>query len=175
MIHFIQPYDFNLNIGKAYNKEIEPLEGWICLTDQDTLKFEGFAEKVDQIINVSNENMLITCMTNRLRKANKCVVPGMYDEERISKHMEKYNALWDRYGTFLDNINVVPGMFMLFHKSLWEKVKFREDTIKFDTLFTMDARAKGMQIKVAKGLYIFHLYRWGKDDPENYIEHLLKK
>lgn len=173
-INYIQPFALDLNIGKAYNDAIKPLEGWICITDQDTLKFEGFGNRVNEIVEKAQKNMLITCHTNRLRKANNCVIHSLYDEDSITKHQAFYHALWNRYGVTFDNINVVPGMFMLFHKSLWDLVKFREDTIKFDTLFTMDCRKAGAQIKIAKGLYILHLYRWGQKDPENYIKHLEK-
>ena len=174
MINFIQPYDFNLNIGKAYNEAIEPLEGWICLTDQDTLKFEYFAQYVKEIISTIDENTVFTCMTNRLRRNNPQVVKECFDETDIDKHFNYFNNLWDVYGTELIPCETIGGVCMVFHKSAWEKVKFVENVNTFDRIFSHQVRQVGCRTMLAKGLYIFHLYRWGKDDPENNIAHLIK-
>lgn len=173
MIHFIQPYSFELNIGKAYNEAIEPLDGWICITDQDTLKFEGFANKVKEIVDHASKKDVITCVTNRLNNLNQNLVDGMYNEPDINKHFEVYNRLWDEHGNSLEGTKMpIAGVFMLFHKSVWDKVKFVENSIQFDSLFTEEVKRKGFNTKVAKGLYIFHLYRWGKS--VNDIKHLTK-
>jgi len=161
MCSFIQPYSFDGNVGKAYNIAVKPLRGWICITDQDTLKFYGFANKVRRIIKNSNKDMLITCKTNRLRKDNTNVLLELYNENDISIHKKKYKELWKTYGTETQRTKeAIPGMFMLFHKSLWDKVKFKENEPNFDNHFTVDVRQAGFTTHVAKGLYIFHLYKW---------------
>ena len=163
-MNFIQPYDFNINIGKAYNEACDPLYGWICITDQDTLKFDGFAQKVKQITEIADKTQVITCMTNRLRKDNINVVQELYDESDINVHLNKYNALWDEYGTTLERTKMpIAGVFMLFHKTVWNTVKFRENDPTFDGAFSVDVRRAGFTTWTAKGLYIFHLYRWGRD------------
>ena len=174
MIHFLQPYDFNLNIGKAYNDAIEPLDGWICITDQDTLKFDRFAQRVRAIIETIDENTAFTCMTNRLRRNNPCVLAHLFDESDINVHLGVFESLWARYGTQLEDTEVMAGVCMVFHKSAWEKVKFAPNTNVFDRVFSHYLRQKGVRVCVAKGLYMFHLYRWGKEDPENNVAHLVK-
>lgn len=176
MIHFIQPFDFNINIGKAYNDTIAQLSNdWICITDQDTLKFEGFAQRVKSITDISKNNYLITCKTNRLRKTNKCIEPGFYEEDSINTHQSLYHSLWRTYGNELTPIGLVPGMCMIFHKELWGKVKFQENSIVFDTQFSRSVLRAGGKLFIAKGLYIFHLYRWGKQNAENNIDHLINR
>lgn len=161
MINFIQPYSFDGNIGKAYNDAIEPLDGWICITDQDTLKFYGFAQRVKQITEAADTNMLIGCMVNRLRKDNTNVLSDFYYERDISTHLLVFEGIWAKNGVKLERSKeVVAGVFMLFHKSLWEKVKFKENEINFDNHFSVDCRKAGFVTMVAKGLYIFHLYKW---------------
>ena len=65
---------------------------------------------------------------------------------------------------------------MVFHKSLWEKVGgFREDQTFFDKYFSYDVYDKGGVCMIAKGLYIFHLYRWGSLNPVSEVKHLVKK
>lgn len=173
VINYIQPYSYELNIGKAYNEAIEPLEGWICITDQDTLKFEGFAQRVKEIVNSAEITQVITCATNRLRKDNTNVIHELYDESDINVHYDKFNELWRTYGSKLERTKEpIAGVFMLFHKSVWKKVKFIEDAINFDSLFTTMCRQNGFTTHVAKGLYIFHLYRWGRNVAD--ISHLIK-
>lgn len=175
-IRFIQPFSYELNIGQAYNEAVAelPSDCWVCITDQDTLKFDSFAHKVQQIAAKAPKNALIGCYTNRLRKTNQAVFTPLYDNADIDDHYDHYNRRWDAYGTQLERCQLVAGVFMLFHKSLWESVKFREDTYKFDAYFSNDVQKAGGQLLLAKGLYIFHLYRWGQRDPENYLTHLEK-
>ena len=177
MIHFLQPYDYNLNIGKAYNYSISllPPDSWICITDQDTLKFEGFAQRVLEIVRKSEKNYLITCKTNRLRKSNKTVVSNYFENDSVRDHLELNEQLWKENGTNLEPYNLAAGVCMIFHKSMWEKVKFEENTVVFDRLFSRDFINNGGKIFIAKGLYLFHLYRYGKKDPENNISHLINK
>lgn len=174
MINFIQPYSYELNIGKAYNEAIEPLEGWICITDQDTLKFDGFAQRVKQIIETIDEDTLFTCMTNRLRKNNKQVLTHLFDETDINVHLNEFERLWSLNGVKMTDTDTIAGVLMVFHKKVWEKVKFVENAPNFDRIFSGQCRNAGFKTKLALGLYIFHLYRWGKHDPENYVAHLIK-
>ena len=173
MINFIQPFSYELNIGKAYNEACKDLEGWICITDQDTLKFEGFAQRVKKITENAQETFVITCVTNRLREDNTNVVHSLYNEADINVHFKKFNELWALYGDRIDKTREpIAGVCMIFHKSVWEKVKFVENAINFDSLFTTHCKTAGFLPCVAKGLYIFHLYRWGRDVAD--ISHLIK-
>ena len=174
MINFIQPYSFELNIGKAYNEACKDLEGWICITDQDTLKFEGFANRVKEIIDGADKTMVITCATNRLRKDNTNVIHALYNVSDINIHLKEFERLWGLYGAKIERTREpIAGVCMIFHKSVWEKVKFVENAINFDGLFTVMCRKEGFTTWVARGLYIFHLYRWGRDVSD--ISHLIKK
>lgn len=174
MINFIQPFAYDLNIGREYNERISELDGWICITDQDTLKFEGFAQHVKEIVENAQEDWIITCMTNRLRQDNTNVIMELYDESDVWVHFYKFKDLWDEFGAELEPTKEpIAGVFMLFHKSAWEEVRFIENAINFDRLFTDMCKKKGYKPHVAKGLYIFHLYRWGRDVAD--ISHLVKK
>lgn len=172
MINFIQPYSFELNIGKAYNEACEPLEGWICITDQDTLKFDGFARRVKEITDNAMITQVITCRTNRIRADNENIIHGLNDESDIGVHLKVFDALWEEHGAKLDSTRMpIVGMCMIFHSSVWEKVKFIEEAINFDSLFTTHCKQAGFTTHVAKGLYIFHLYRWGKE--VGCVDHLI--
>jgi len=177
-ISFIQIYDFDLRISQNLNNVVKNLPNqWICLTDQDTLKFPTFADNLRQIILNSGvtENDLLGCMTNRLRPTNPAVINELYDEADINVHFNKADALWYEYGTDIFKADLVAGCCMVFHKSLWEKVGgFNEDKIFFDKYFSKSVIENGGNCYIAKGLYIFHLYRWGSASPVDSVEHLIK-
>ncbi len=178
MIHFIQPYDFDLNIGKAYNDTIELFDDndWICITDQDVLKFSGFANNVREVIKSVSKDTIFTSRVNRLAKRNEAVITELYDCGDIDEHKDMAEFLWEQNGTLLTDTKVIAGCCMVFHKSLWLDVGgFVENSIHFDSQFSKAARIKGKQLKIAQGIYIFHLYRWGLENPAHQILHLIKK
>ena len=161
MVNFIQPFAYDKNVGREYNRVVRLLSGWICITDQDTLKFNGFAQRVKKITDQADKSQVITCRVNRLRKDNKNVIQTLYEESDINPHFDKFNELWNTYGTELERTKEpIAGVCMIFHKSVWNKVKFRELESNFDNHFTTDVRQAGFTTHVAKGLYIFHLYKW---------------
>ena len=62
---------------------------------------------------------------------------------------------------------------MLFPKSVWEKVGgLKEKSVHVDIEFTNAVRKKGGKVGIAQGLYVLHMYRWGKADARNYTKHL---
>lgn len=177
-INFLQIYDFDLNLSKRLNETIEYLPNeWICLTDGDTLKFPSFAPNLKTILEAGevNENDLLGCMVNRLNPNNPAVVSELYDEGDISKHFNKAVELWNDHGTETFEARIVAGSCMVFHKSLWTKCGgFDESKTFFDKYFSYSVVENKGRCLIAKGLYIFHLYRWGSESPRDSVEHLVK-
>ena len=174
-INYLQVYDYNLNISQSLNKAVKNLNGWICLTDQDTLKFPSFMDNLKEILKDADKNNLIGSTTNRLRPSNPQVIQELFNESDIDKHFDYSIDCWDQFGTTLEETNLIAGSCMVFHKSLWEKVGgFDEDKIFFDKYFSYKVNEVGKCL-IAKGLYIFHLYRWKANDPVSSVHHLIKK
>ena len=171
-IHYISPFSTSNNIGGEYNNRISelPKNCYVVLRDCDTMFLNSdIGHRIEAIILANPEYQLITCMTNRIGLPYLCV-DNMFDEPDIQKHLDLAQTI---NGTNVYPCLVAPGMLMIFHKSVWEKVKFIENSIYFDRQFSQDVLDKGMSIGVATGLYLFHLYRFGKENPRNYTEHLL--
>ena len=171
MITFLQPYAFDLQIGTAYNKAIEKAEGWICITDQDTLKPPGFAERVHEVIKKhGDKNRLFGCMTNRVGKPHPAIIQSMYQEDSITKHLEASKTLWKAHRTAIEPVKIVPGYCMVFHKSLAVRWRpFTHNTYKFDVEASNQSNTYLM-----KGVYLIHLYRWQhRENPRPHIDHLL--
>lgn len=165
------------NIGKGINEFIEmlPEDSWVCIRDSDTLFLTSEQQRQIQDIVDSNPPFdLIGCRTNRLRSP-KQAVEGAFDVDSMAWHIELAKVLEKEYYGVIDSLmepEVVAGMFMLFRKSLWDKVKFQEKTIQFDSIFTNEVRKFGT-IGIAQGIYLFHLYRYGAEDPSSEVRHIV--
>lgn len=182
-IHHITPYHYALgkiNIGGYYNSVIDALpdDSVIVLRDQDTLILNpnDFNKQLYYIISpfVMDSYDLLTCMTNRIGLKDHCV-PGMFEEESISRHIEKASELRSEFGHKIVETSVAPGMLMIFHKITWARHKFEENSIFFDRIFSKKVIQSGGKIGLCKGMYLLHLYRWGQINPEQYTEHLKQK
>jgi len=169
-IDFIQPYSFDLHIGDVYNKAIRECTDWICLTDQDTLKPPGFAERIHQVLQKDGrKDTLYGCMTNRVGWNHPAIVKEMFMEDSIAKHLQTAKDLWENHGTDLQPTEVVPGYCMLFHRDLVDTwPPFHPRSIGFDRL----ASQKTKRVVLMKGVYIVHLYRYGHKDPSGKTSHL---
>jgi hypothetical protein len=175
-IFFLSCYAKDKNFGKEYNDRISelPNDAWICLMDQDVLPLDPFfGSKVHELIKNRGYYDIIGCMTNRLRD-EKQLHNGKFSEETdILKHKEIAALRWSKFAYKITSAQSIAGMFMIFHKSTWEKIKFKENSLRFDIIFCIDAAKKDFKIGIAQGLYVFHMYRLGSKDPYNDIKHLL--
>lgn len=174
-IRFIHPFDFDCNIGRSYNKIIsEQIDDcWICITDMDTMPplASEFAYQVQDLITNNPNFDAFTCMTNRVGIAEHCV-PGIFDEADITKHIAKANEL--KAITTVEPTLICTGYCMIFHKSVWQKYKFRENLIAFDIEWSRRLMFYGLKIGLAKGIYLFHLYRFLSPNPLMERNHFLR-
>ena len=179
-IHYLQPFAMDKNIGGAYNKALRalPREDYVAITDQDTLKFFGFAQRLNEVLNSLEDpaNTLLTCKTNRLKLPNPQVVEELYDQDSIAAHQEYFNNNWKKYGTETERLKVAAGVLMVFNVgTLLNLGGFAENSIVFDKLISFKYLASGKRVLMAQGLYLFHLYRYGTPNPGEAYTHLLKK
>lgn len=171
IIHYITPFSTAKNIGAEYNARISELpdDCFICLRDGDTMFLTpDWGSHIAKIITANPEYDLITCMTNRVGRKELCA-PGMFNVESITDHVNYANSI--KSNNVID-CTMAPGYCMIFKKSVWERVKFKENSITFDKLFSFGVAKTGGKVGVATGLYLLHLYRWNQKYPQTYIKHL---
>jgi GT2 family glycosyltransferase len=178
-IHYSTPFSTEKNIGKAYNEFMEtvPEGDFVCLRDGDTLFLRpDWGKQIDAIIkDNAHKFKLISCVTNRLRADHQLYNNRFSNDGNISNHLNIANDLYEMYYDEVLPTSYVAGLCLIFNKDTWKAVGgFRENSILFDKEFNTDIRAKfgGNPIGIAKGLYLFHLYRWGSKDPYNDTQHL---
>lgn len=173
-IDFIQPYAFDGKIGKEYHERIsESTSDLVCITDQDTLKPPGFAERLHDTMKwLWEPGKMFTCMTNRIGYNHPAKVGELFTEERISFHLDHAELLWRLNGRKYMSVKVCPGYCMVFSPEDYRKLPqhLPDTTITFDKQLS-----RWFQTYLLTGIYIIHLYRWhNKDKPEESQEHLHK-
>ena len=182
-VHHISPARSDKNYGKAINDIVRllPDDSWVCLRDIDTLPLDhsAFIRQCEEIA-AKNEFGLVSCMTNRLGLPHQLINGRSQPEHSINLNREVHRAkaLAKQYGSQVDETEKeVAGVMMLFPKKVWADVGgFREGGILFghqllDNVFYEAVRDKGYRVAIAPGIYLLHLYRWGKDRRNK--EHLI--
>jgi hypothetical protein len=61
---------------------------------------------------------------------------------------------------------------MIFQKKTWEKYRFSDNSIRFDSEFTDKVKEDGGKLAIMQGVYVFHDYRLGHENSMYYIDHL---
>lgn len=183
-VHHITPGRSDKNIGKAINAIIETLpdSDWICLRDIDTLPMyhEKIYKQCEDIASAA-EFDLVGCMTNRLGLHYQLVGGRKSNDSDIMNHRKIGVDLYNQHGSNVMPIHqAIGGLFMLFPKSTWLKVGgFPEGGIQinghfFDYHFCKSVMQQRLRIGIAKGIYLFHYYRFEHgEDTRKAIRHLL--
>lgn len=178
-IHYSNPWSSDKNIGRAYNEFCArvPENDWICLQDGDVMYLTDFwGKQIEDIIKLNPQYALIGCYTNRLASPHQCYNGEFSENTDLIHHMEIAERLYKDHYADVEHIHKgIAGMFMLFPKKTWLKHRFRENTNAFDSFFSKEVLKAGGKIGLAKGLYVLHRYRLGKENPTTNIEHLLNK
>jgi len=176
-VYHITPY-LTGDIGKAINQSIQPLpeDAWICLRDTDTMFLTPQQGAWVELVARSNPPFdLIGCSTNRLASGYQLFDGICSDVTDISEHQRKAFEAIQKYGLEIEEVpNGTPlaGMFMLFRKSLWNEFKFEERSVQFDLILSDALHKAGKRLGILRGLYLFHLYRLGADNPAKATAHL---
>lgn len=180
-IWYLTPYALDKKIGREYNQCIEnlPDNDWICLRDGDTIFMQPESQWGKQIYDIAlkhgKEFPLIGAVTNRLASTEQLYQKRFDSNPNYNEHKRRGKELFENH---YDDVVSLPkpcaGMFMLFSKKTWQKYKFKEGPPywDFDTDFGMRIMADGGKVGLAKGIYLFHDYRWGYNAPKKYKKHL---
>lgn len=179
-VWYFTPGRGDKNLGQSYNDHcaLAGPDDWICVRDGDTIFLNPYWPKQieDIIIKHGDRYPLISCYTNRL--GLEWQLPYGFSENSDILHHTK---LADKhYQEFYDEVITSPretaGLFMLFPKSTWDKVKFEPGLTNggtfIDWAFANAVMTKLGRIGIAKGIYLFHFYRFNRKNKRDY-EHLL--
>lgn len=178
-IFYSNPFSVDKNIGKAHNDFIKSLnandDDWIVIQDGDMLYLtDDWGKRIEEALKKDGQNFgLIGCYTNRLRGKHQLHGNKFSYETDIKKH---YEIALTYGGCGVQEIKeYIAGFFMCFQYKTWKKIKFTENSLAFDSLFSMRVKELGLKIGLIRSLYVFHSYRlWADLEPWNEKKHLLK-
>jgi len=169
--HFV-PASGDKNLGRSYNQhcEVVPDNDWILIRDGDTMFLHSqWPKQIEDIIRKhGKEYPLISCVTNRLGLSWQTPY-GISDNPNVLDH---YEIAMKHYEDYYDVVDKSPkptaGLFMLFPKNTWNEIKFAEGLTgngKFiDWQFSESVKRKFGKIGIAKGIYLFHFYRFAQEN-----------
>ena len=178
-IHWICPYRIDKDLGRGTNDAVSVLktekEDWIGLTDYDTLFLLPETKKnIESIIRIGNYDVL-GCLTNRIGAAEQRLGGYFNEDDRILYHMQLARNAWRDKGTQVLPASGPLAAFMLcFSMSAYQKCGgFIEGQLNFDSLFSQRARKSGLRLGIMQGIYVWHSYRLGSDNPRADYKHLV--
>lgn len=178
MIYYVKPFCHQKRLGYIHNQycEIVPNDDdWICIVDPDVMFLQPNTQKhIEDIVSQRGDQWdVLGCTTNRIGVPDQCYAPEvMFECNDMHAHTQIALGNYIIEKDKIIEADLVAGFLMLFKKSLWNKIKFQEG-INFDIKFCEAVKSIGGRIGIMKGIYVFHLYRWGKDNPKSYKRHLL--
>jgi len=179
-VHHITAGRSDKNIGKAINDLVKglPDSDWICLRDIDTMPMNhvDFFNQCEEIANNGGFE-LVSCMTNRIGIEDQQHNGIISDDPNIENHIKIGKELFEAHGSsVVRTFKTLAGVMLLFPKSIWTKVGgFDEGGIVdlnnhfHDYNFSIKVKRAGGSLGIAKGIYLFHLYRWGFDHPHKHL------
>ena len=178
MIFHITPY-LPGDIGKGINDTISvlPEDSWICLRDIDTMfLLPEQPAWLESIVRSNPDFDVLGASCNRLGSTYQLFNNERSEDPNILHHIEIAKRAHLEWGNSIEEVPtdaILAGFFLLFRKSLWNEIPFEERSIQFDIIFSKALHANNKRLGLLRGLYLFHTYRLGNDDPRKAVSHLL--
>lgn len=168
-VFYFTPGDPHKKIGKTYNAHCEGVpnnEDWICVRDGDTAFLtSNWSEIISETIKRYPDTALFGCYTNRIGLDYQLTPEEGFSENLDMRHHARVaKERWEKYGTECETIDKpVAGMFMVFRRSVWTRVPFKDELVINNKFFDWDFGERiiklGGTVRLMKGLYLFHGYR----------------
>lgn len=179
-IHYSNPYAADKNIGRALNEfcSMVPDGDWICLQDGDMMYLtpDWGRQIAEAVMKHGDRYALIGCVANRLGRSIQRHHGVFSDDHDIRNHYRIAQELKERHWAEVKDITssrYVAGMFMLFPKTTWNRVKFAENSTAFDDQFSRAVLHSRGRLGLMTGLYVYHMYRIWSDAPAGDKKHLI--
>jgi hypothetical protein len=178
-IFYSNPFSLDKDIGKAYNEYLSSLnakdDDWIVMQDGDILYLTpDWGKRINDALSLDGDKFgLVGCYTNRLRSKHQLHKNAFNYDLNVRNHFDIANSYQEE--GIQEIKEYIAGFFMAFQYKTWKKIKFAENSLAFDSLFSMRVKEIGLNIGLIRSLYVFHGYRlWTDDEPWNDKKHLQK-
>lgn len=162
MLHIVDPYDNNLNLGAAYNKTMSYFgqDDWVCLKDHDTLfLLPDTIRHISRYTELFPNAGILTCYTNRLANGEQLTGARCSENDSIRNHITVAKAIEAGLYSTTRMIKPISGFLMVIRKSTWDRVKFDDGCLGVDNKYHLKIVAAGMDVLRMNGIYVWHTYR----------------
>jgi hypothetical protein len=173
MVSYIQAYCSAKQYGRELNRAINnAFHDWVCVTDLDTMfLYEHSGTIIEDAISYAPENTILSCFTNRCAHKHQLINEHFSYCGDVTIHYQIAKRMADVH--WADCIDLPPeksisGFLMIFNKHLHNQVPFMDGLRNangcfFDVDFIRRAKQAGYKLRLIKGLYVMHYYRFHKD------------
>ncbi len=176
-LHFVTPYSFEKNLGKAYNEEFEKVQDdndWVVLMDGDSHFFTDFGQQIRAHILARPHAGMFTCITNRVGNKQQCYGGVISENSDYLYHakLAKRLAIANR-GVVKESSRIISGLLMVVQKKRWREIGgFHEKGIlKVDNMFSRELLNRNLKIYIMHDIYMIHYYRF-LEGGKKYRKHL---
>lgn len=164
------PSDHDKDLGWTYNQYMDLLgdDDWACFLDHDAMfTTDDWYKMIELIIADNPDYGMFTAVTNRIGNPQQKIA-NLDNTNDMAYHRDIGDRLV-RQGqtTVMDvtNTHCISGVVMIIKKSVWKKAGgFKSGFLGIDNEFHKAVAKAGSKIGVARGLYVYHWYRQGKND-----------
>lgn len=169
MIYYSMPFDTGKQIARYYNAFMELLpsdDDFACFIDGDaSFTTVYYGRQLAEAVAAYPTCGLFYAVTNRIACPWQIAPSVNRQSNDMAYHRSFGKKLADLHGNQCDLVNhaaPASGFFMLIKKELWRKLNgFRgEGMLKVDNHFYDDCRQAEQPIRLMKGVYLYHWYRF---------------
>ncbi len=162
MLHILEPYRQDKNLGRAYNDAIRYYEeeDWICLKDYDTLfLLPDTIRQIDQYTHLYPGAGILTCYTNRIANSEQLTGLSCIENDSIRNHIKRAKSQEMELFNVTELTKPISGFLMVIKKKTWHSVKFDEGCLGVDNQYHKKIVAAGLKVLRMNGIYVWHTYR----------------
>lgn len=185
MIYFFTPYSFEKKLFQAYDDYMNLLPGeedWACFLDGDTFFFENnFGHQIQDYIDKYPDTGMFTCYSSRC-SYNYMVPKGAnQNSDSLMYHRVKSREIYAQLHGHVTEINAhIAGHLICIKKSTWQLIRPEmvrvcdgANILGVDTQISNQLLGHGLKIRLMRGIYLFHYYRFaeGKTNKAHLMEH----
>lgn len=174
------PYSFDKNLFKAYDDifRIVDKNDWVCFMDADTafLEMSDFGDVIQAYIDRYPNTGIFTCYATRChysRQKRRGVDSGSDSIKYLAEESIKVRK--DLHLQVKDISQRIAGHLVVMKKANWLKIREilksrcvqkKKNILGFDTQLSYSVLEAGMDIKLMRGVMVFHYLRMltGKND-----------
>ena len=162
MLHIIEPYREDKNLGLAYNEAMSRFDedDWICLKDYDTLfLLPSTIKHIHEYTNHNPNAGILTCYTNRIANSEQLLKEKCDSNDSIRYHINIAQKRERLLYSTTKLKNPISGFLMVIKKSTWDRIKFDDGCLGVDNKYHLKIVAAGMDVLRMNGIYVWHTYR----------------